>query len=225
MVEPDRSPPTAESSEGNDPRLGIPEFLGKQAGEFIDASRLVRVFVPEGESVMQLGNQVSEFTSTDYTKGSRFQGSFTLWSRGPAQAEDREFQGYLAGFPRLTDREGGQVDCLHLWMNNSDVVPDTYAIPLLSISGLYIYSKMRTDLESELDELAMESTTPRWEVPLLRDRKTKEMYFRPANANDISRVIEEVNEAPILLYGGSKGKVNPYRTLLDKEDVLKLLED
>ncbi|MEI9913776.1 MAG: hypothetical protein WDN66_02110 [Candidatus Saccharibacteria bacterium] len=128
----------------------------------MDTTRVVRVILENSGSVKlePTVNDQSEFRSEDYAQGPRYGDLFTNWSRSEQQRDDLE--GYLVGFPRLLNAADRVVDCLHIWMDNSSITDESYAIPLLSIEGLYVYSKTYSLLMEELDELAQGGRSPRW---------------------------------------------------------------
>ncbi len=184
-----------------DARLEIPETLGKKRGEFLDMTRYVSVVPIETERIpFELRDTKTDFTSVDYAEGTTFEEDFQYWK--PGVSPSKHYEGFLAGFPRILGPDRHAYDCLHIWQNNSDVLNSSYAIPLIAIHGLFVFSKFRTDLEADLCEIAFGDTSSRYEVPLLRHKTSGEIHYRDASADDIEEVIKSTPDYPIKVYGG-----------------------
>jgi hypothetical protein len=188
-----------------EPRLLLPERLGKRPGDYLGLTRFVEieleddplVFSPvtdenqvqvilNGESRLVSPIEAVTHTAEGYATSSGFDSSFTEWY---TEHETREsLSGYLVGFPIL--RRGGiSVNTLHYWANDESIFDDTRAVQLSSIRSLTIFSLTITRLALELDHLGMASL-PQYRVPLLFNPKNDEVISRVAGQKDIMDVFE-----------------------------------
>lgn len=179
------------------PTYILPELLGKEPNQFVNAARWIVMEVSADEAYYPTFSEIG-ISCPEYAESTNFEKHFSHWERTTATRSIIE--GYIAGFPRLNLEDGTKIDTLHYWVNNSDVLGETLAVPLDCVKGLVIYSKLRTRLEMDLDEQAMDADSV-FEVPLLREKKTGEMIFRTADTDDIARVIDEMDEVPTCVPG------------------------
>lgn len=206
-----------------DARLRTPEMLGKKTGVFLNLSRFITVDMEEGvHEIFVREEQAATFTSEGYAdKDVNFKKDFIGWKI--TKSHQPNYEGFLAGFPRITDPDGRYKDCLHMWENNSSVMDATYAIPLTAIKGLYVFSKLRTDLMVDLDELAMGDVGSRYEIPMIRNKKTGEVHYRDAEYEDIENIVESMNELPVCVFG--VGRIHRTHRVVDDEFLKNLLDD
>lgn len=210
-----------------DKRYLIPELLGRQANQFLGTSRFVHIDLADGpvETYTPVDDESEgDFRSPGYGEDSDFK--FNGWVPSDFYKEDGKshFQAYLVGFPRLILDDDKPRDCLHIWGNNSDIFAYNFAIHLGAISGLFVYSELRTRLQIDLDELAFGDVASRYEIPLLRNKKTGEEYYRDASFEDIERIIEEIDEKPTRVVSDfASGNLNDFKIAPDSH--LKSLLD
>ncbi len=203
-----------------DKKLTIPDALGRTAGIFLSSPRYVDVVLMANSDISyEPGERDADFVANDYAQGTHFEGDFRNWI--PQGIARTEYSGYLAGFPRIKDKDGNGVDCIHIWGNNSDVFGDTYAFPLRSLATLAVYSQLITRLQTELDELSMGAES-RYQTPVLRDKNTGQVHYRDATGDDIEEVIEAPENAPVLVYG----EMQPQKSykIVDSEALKHLLD-
>src|SRR5665213_279320 len=208
-----------------DERLDIPERLGRSIGTFMGLTRLCEAVIESGQQlVFRPGNIDDTFRSPDYTDGTNIGGRFNNWSVETSTLS--LFTGYLVGFPRIRIANDRYVDCLHMWGDSTEPRTETYAIPLASVSGLLIYSSLRTRLDIEIDE-QQSGKPPRYEILVnLRDKRTQEELYRDAEERDIDRLIAEIDEPAAIVYGDFHELESTRRVAeIEDEVCLHLLDD
>jgi hypothetical protein len=201
-----------EYGEGDDPRILIPEATGSEVGTFFRNPRFVKVYLETGTNIF-LPDNGGELASDGYAKDSEYEEDFAQWSTVGSSLVERD--GYLAGFPALLTPDENVIKCLHLWSHNSDIFSETYALPLLALTGLLVYSRQQTKLLMELDELSMGAES-RYQIPLLRQKTSGDMIYRDAEPEDIVDAIEKLDDAPTLIYG-THGSLNAFRMLPEEQ--------
>lgn len=181
----------------------IPSLLGKQMGEFMNTTRWVTLELVDETGVLfgsELDLDPPEYISPEYAKGTNFEDEFQSWLQ--MRADNAEYRGYLVGFPQIIATDDQSViNCAHIWFNNSDIL-GTIAVPLSNLKNMYVHSRLRTHLQIELDELG-EGASPRFEVPIARDKKTQELYFRDATFDDIEAVLKDISDEEAIAVLGS----------------------
>lgn len=188
-----------------DPRLNLPEILGRNRGDFFNQKRLVMLQIEPSTVVYQPAEQPCGLSSIDYASGdTNFHDDFKQWTEAtvPTEYTEGHFEGFLAGFPSIVDETSkSPIHCVHVWENNSSVLDITFAVPLRSLRALYLRSWQRTQIRIDMDEVAMGDSTSRFEIPTHRNRESGELFYRRATWDDLAAIFEQSDEADIQVIG------------------------
>lgn len=196
-----------------DERFLLHDKLGTHVDQFLNASRYILLSVTPNATgyFHSYDDDSTTFSSTEYAEnesigGALQKGIFSHWSE---RKINREYTGFIAGFPRIHNgkegREKKHDDTVHIWYDNSDIIPSSTAIPFRYIESMIIFSERVSDLRVELDLLAARGVarSARFQRPLYRDTRTGETVFVGATTDEIEDIIEhlEHEETPVLTHG------------------------
>lgn len=211
-----------------EPKHEILELFDKEPGFFTGGypyiSISVDLNVPAFSPDREHDDKSAEYRSVDY--GDPMNGLiFPTWSKTPIY--DRQHHGYFAGFPRIMEQDGTYQDCLHFWYNNSDIAAGNFAVPLTAVQTIFVHDDTRTNIESHMDEMAMDGEdSRRYTIPLIHDTKTGETITRPATEEDLQAIIKDCFNVPTLVYGEAKGwEFNAMKYGLPLVEVTQLLDE
>lgn len=188
------------------------ETLGVVPNQFVNASRMVTLELVKPPVSVFTPSESPEprYTSKGYAEESRFENGFRNWETiYPPRNEP--YTAYLGGFPRLQAEDGTNIDCLHVWLLNSDVYAENYAIPFTALRGLFLHSKFQALLEAQIEELGHGDVQPLYEIPLLRDRISGETITVPASQEVLQEMVEKRAPDPQGIIVAPDTKVEKYK--------------
>lgn len=187
------------SPELEHPRHNVlsPEQLGIPSNQYLDHPRWARILLDE--TIDGYWTPTWRKDAICQRPSSAIHDTYERWTYGTDKHLDMVQEGYIGGFPRITNTVSGEeVDCLHMWYNNADTEPGASAFPVRAIRAALITTRRESRLRTHVNNLDIDNElSDRYQVPVLFETdgdKVVSTISRKASAEDILDAIQRLQD-------------------------------
>lgn len=182
------------------------ELLGLEQNSYLQHPRMARILVDQDAMDTSWINTWHKNSQGRRQITNATYDDFEYWAPAVDRYHHQIQEGYIGGFPAITDTEKGTEDeYLHIWQYNTDI-GGSIAFPIRAIRAALVTTKRESSLRIDAENISVDGvSSDRYRIPILLDTsgdKITSIISKPASTEDILCAVDELQD-PLFYFGPS----------------------